>query len=71
MNSGKENFVAFFLCKLFIRKEKKTIKLDPTRSFAAPFVGFAFKIEVCRIDRFIFIIYFKFRLADEIQVQHN
>jgi elongation factor G len=26
-------------------KEKKTIKLDSTRSFAAPFVGFAFKIE--------------------------
>ena len=31
---------------LWFRKEKKTIKLDPTRSFNAPFVGFAFKIEV-------------------------
>jgi hypothetical protein len=38
--------IVFFFYKLFIRKEKKTIKLDPTRSFAAPFVGFAFKIEV-------------------------
>jgi hypothetical protein len=36
----------FLFSKLLIRKEKKTIKLDSTRSFAAPFVGFAFKIEV-------------------------
>ena len=32
--------------RISFRKEKKTIKLDPARSFAAPFVGFAFKIEV-------------------------
>jgi elongation factor G len=35
----KGTFLAF-------SKEKKMIKLDPARSFAAPFVGFAFKIEV-------------------------
>jgi len=45
-----------YFYNLFIRKEKKTIKLDSTRSFAAPFVGFAFKIEVNSINRFLLII---------------
>jgi hypothetical protein len=34
------------MLNFYYRKDKKTIKLDSTRSFAAPFVGFAFKIEV-------------------------